>query len=135
MQLGSSHLSGTPPRGLPARRAGFTDGADGERTAGRSQDAHVRESGSGEAPQGAPKNSSSTPESASLWTSATPPRAPNWPLREAAAAACREDCKCPAEENEGSQQAGTLEGFNHWGSEKDELPQAFYFSIWFTRGS
>lgn len=61
MQLGSSHLSGIPPRGLPASRAGLTNGADGERPAGPSQDAHVRESGSGEAPQGVPKNSSGTP--------------------------------------------------------------------------
>lgn len=61
MQLGSSHLSGTPPRGLPASRAGLANGPHGEWTAGRSQGAHVRESGTGEAPQGVPKNSSGTP--------------------------------------------------------------------------
>ena len=61
MQLGLSHLSGTPPRGLPASRAGLANRADGEWTAGWSQDAHVRESGSGEAPQGVPKNSRGTP--------------------------------------------------------------------------
>lgn len=61
----------------------------------QSQNASVRELGSGEAPQGVPKNSSSTPKTASIWTSATPHRAHNWlsvSTREVAAAAYVEDC-------------------------------------------
>lgn len=55
MQLGSSHLSGTHQEGcLPAGQA-LLMGLTEEWTAGRSQDAHVRESGTGEAPQGVPR--------------------------------------------------------------------------------
>lgn len=80
MQLGLSHLSGTPPRGLPARRADLSNGAEEERTSVQSQNASIRELGTGVAPQGVPKNSSSTPKKASVWTSATPHRAHNWPV-------------------------------------------------------
>lgn len=78
MRLGRSHLSGTPLRGLPARRAGFSNGLEEEKASAQSQNDSVRELGSGKAPQGVPKNSSSTPRKASIWTSATPHGACNW---------------------------------------------------------
>ena len=116
MQLGLGHLSGTPPRRLPARRANFNNGADEKWTSVQSQNAFVRETAGGEAPQDVPKTSSNTPKTASVWTSAASHRAHNWLAsvnqREKQQQSLREHCRWAQLREMGVLGRGGWEGFH-----------------------